>query len=85
MGKGVVLYGSNSEPHTVRQLEMFGEACKMLEYVDCNKQPDRCQRAGIQDIPTWAFKEGQMHRGVMDPEDLFTMSTKRSNSVFKNL
>ena len=82
--KGVVLYGSNSEPNTVRQLEKFGEACKQLNYVDCRKQPDKCRAAGIEALPTWSFN-GQKEIGVKEIEDLFTRASKHQGSVFKNL
>lgn len=82
--KGVVLYGSNSEPNTVRQLELFGEACKQLVYVDCYKQPEKCQAAGIEALPTWSFN-GQKEVGVKEIEDLYTRASKHQGSVFKNL
>jgi hypothetical protein len=82
--KHAVLYGSNSEPHTVRQLEMFGEACKQLNYVDCYKHPDKCAEANITALPTWSF-QGEKEVGAKDIEDLYTRASKHKASVFRNL
>ena len=54
--KGAVIYGSRGCSITVKQLNLFGNASRYLDYVDCNDNRDRCAKNSIRYYPTWICK-----------------------------
>lgn len=78
--KDVVLYGGSRCVYTRKQLELFGvNATKKLKFVNCDDDFQKCVDMGIEKLPTWVFKEGDMqHRsvGVKSPEDLAVMASR---------
>jgi len=67
--KGVVLYTSLSCPHCSEQKEMFGEAIKYIENVDCVTDPNVCSENGIRVVPTWIINK-ERYEGVQSFESL---------------
>ncbi|MFT4308107.1 MAG: hypothetical protein ACMXYM_01945 [Candidatus Woesearchaeota archaeon] len=49
---GVVMYGSDGCPACRNQKLIFDD-WDAIEYIECDKDRDACQRAGIRSIPTW--------------------------------
>ncbi|MCL5410477.1 MAG: hypothetical protein M1324_01330 [Patescibacteria group bacterium] len=65
--KGMVLYGSYQSFDSKNQKELFGEAAKYLDYVECDasglsSNPDECIAQKINSYPTWLF-EGKQYVG----------------------
>jgi len=65
--KGMVLYGSYQSLDSKEQKELFGDAAKYLDYVECdasgpNANPDECISQKISSYPTWIF-EGKEYPG----------------------
>ncbi|HOX40996.1 MAG TPA: hypothetical protein PK263_02285 [bacterium] len=55
--KGAVLYGAYWCPHCQEQKELFGQAFKYIDYVECdakgtNSNPDECEAVDIKSYPT---------------------------------
>lgn len=66
--EGMVLYGAYWCPHCKDQKELFGEAVKYLDYVECdakgeNANPDECLAQGIESYPTWVYKGKKIESG----------------------
>jgi len=64
----VVLYGSNQSAETKEQIDLFGEAIKEIDYVDCDaavnsSNPDECIGQNITVYPTWVY-QGEKFEGV---------------------
>ncbi len=60
--KGMVLFGSYQSKDSKEQKELFGDAAKYLDYVECdasgpNANPDECIAQNIDIYPTWLFNE----------------------------
>ncbi|HWR14427.1 MAG TPA: hypothetical protein VN577_06345 [Terriglobales bacterium] len=67
--KKAVMYGSSICPHCLDQKELFGESFQYVTYVECRvpgqKEPaPACSWAGVKQVPTWIFADGQRRLGT---------------------
>ncbi len=63
---GVTFYGASWCPHCKAQKEAFGDAARLLPYVECaqdNGITPVCTAAGITGFPTWINKTGEKLEG----------------------
>jgi thiol-disulfide isomerase/thioredoxin len=65
---GTVFYGAFWCPHCKTQKALFGDAVKVLPYVECstpdgNAQTQACISKGIKSYPTWIFPDGSQLTG----------------------
>lgn len=72
--QGMVMYGAYWCSHCNAQKELFGDAFKFVDYVECdskgpNPNPDECIAQGIEGYPTWVYK-GQKYSGQKSLADL---------------
>jgi glutaredoxin len=72
---GAKMYGAFWCPHCKDQKAMFGTSFKYATYVECSTpdataQTQACIDAGITTYPTWEFKNGSRHEGVMTFDEL---------------
>lgn len=68
------MYGAYWCPHCTDQKNKFGEAKKLIPYVECdpkgeNPQPALCQAKGIKGFPTWEIN-GKMLSGERSLDEL---------------
>ena len=68
--KGAKMYGAWWCPHCADQKELFGNAFRNVNYVECSPpgqrtQNDVCKQAGIKSYPTWQFADGAHAEGVL--------------------
>ena len=68
------MYGAYWCPHCIDQKNKFGEAKKLIPYVECdakgeNPQTALCQEKGIKGFPTWEFN-GKMLSGERSLDEL---------------
>lgn len=66
--KGALFYGAFWCPHCQAQKKLFGDAQKLLPYVECstpdgNGQTQICKDKGINSYPTWVFSDGSKIEG----------------------
>lgn len=66
--KGMVFYGSYQSADSKQQSDLFGDAAKYLDYVECDASgqsanPDECISHDVTIYPTWIF-EGKTYTGV---------------------
>jgi len=59
--KGMIMYGAYWCPHCKAQKELFGDAFKYVDYVECDPQgpnanPDECTAQGVDGYPTWIYQ-----------------------------
>lgn len=65
---GATFFGAFWCPHCNAQKALFGDAEKLLPYIECST-PDRqgqlaiCKDAGVTSYPTWEFKDKTRHTG----------------------
>jgi hypothetical protein len=68
--KDVTMYAAEWCSHCQNQKKMFGEAFKLVPYVECPEETDKCLAAGIQGYPTWIFPDGKQLLGEQTLEKL---------------
>lgn len=59
---GATFYGAFWCPHCAAQKKLFGDAVKLLPYVECSTADGKsqlavCKDAGVSTYPTWEFKD----------------------------
>jgi thiol-disulfide isomerase/thioredoxin len=86
---GATFYGTHWCHYCIKQKQLFGqEAIEQLNYIECdaqgkNPQPDLCQKANINALPTWEIK-GKKYPGVLSLEELTQLSGYQGDSNFGN-
>jgi glutaredoxin len=55
--KGVKMYGSSWCPYCVKYKNIFGDAWSSVPFVDCSTDKAICERAGVDEYPTWYFPD----------------------------
>ncbi|MBN1386110.1 hypothetical protein JW968_04005 [Candidatus Woesearchaeota archaeon] len=63
--KGAVLYGTEWCSHCQNQKEAFGQSFSYIEFIDCDRQSEKCFAEGIEGYPTWVIN-GQKYPGNQD-------------------
>jgi hypothetical protein len=53
--KGITMYGADWCPHCKNEKNAFGESFRLIPYVECPEEPQKCIAAGISGYPTWIF------------------------------
>jgi len=66
------MYGLTWCSYCIKERQAFGdEAWKSFPFVDCQEDKTQCQRAGVEEYPTWFFPNGSITRkGYISPEML---------------
>jgi len=76
---GAEFYGAFWCTHCQDQKKEFGNASKLLPYIECsnidNTQTQVCKDKKIESYPTWIFKDGTTLKGKLD---LQTLASKTS-------
>ena len=77
--RGAKMYGAYWCPHCLDQKEMFGKSWNNINYIECslpNKggQTELCNREGINSYPTWEFSDGSRRNGVLQLEELSSIT-----------
>ncbi|MFA7243875.1 MAG: protein disulfide isomerase family protein [Patescibacteria group bacterium] len=72
--QGMVMYGAYWCPHCKSQKEIFGDAFKYVDYVECDASgpdanPDECVAKGIEGYPTWIYN-GTKYSGDKSLQEL---------------
>ena len=71
--KNVKMYGTEWCSHCKSQKELFGNSFKYVDYIDCDRNREACQVAGIKGYPTWVI-DGQSYSGEQPLERLASLS-----------
>ncbi|NJP08281.1 MAG: hypothetical protein HC866_01415 [Leptolyngbyaceae cyanobacterium RU_5_1] len=83
---GAKMYGAYWCPHCKHQQEMFGEAFKHINYIECdpkgaNAKPALCKAAKVTGYPTWEIK-GKFYVGTQSLDELATSSNYKGSRSF---
>lgn len=68
--KGAVMYGAYWCPHCQQEKKAFGESFKLVNYVECTEETQRCLDEKIEGYPTWTFPDGRRFAGEQGIEKL---------------
>ena len=71
--KGVVIYGNDFCQYTNKQVNMFGNSKKYLNYVKCAENEALCDSKGVDITPTWEIN-GKMYEQVQGLDKLVLLS-----------
>ena len=77
--RGAKMYGAYWCPHCLDQKEMFGKSWNNINYIECSLpgksgQTEVCNLAGITSYPTWEFADGSRRNGVLQLEELSSIT-----------
>ncbi len=65
------MYGTNRCSHCNNQKEAFGyEAFSKINFVDCDRNKNSCELAGVQGFPTWVLGDKTKLEGEQSLEKL---------------
>lgn len=67
--KGAVMYGTQWCKFCKAQKEIFGNSFRFVNYVDCEKQANKCIQDGVNGYPTWII-DGKVYSGKQELLDL---------------
>lgn len=68
--KNITMYGAAWCPHCQNEKKAFGSSFKLVPYVECPDDPQKCIDAGIAGYPTWIFPGGKKLEGEQGLERL---------------
>lgn len=77
---GVLFYGAFWCPNCQNQKAAFGSSAKLLPYVECstpdgNSQTPLCREKGIENYPTWVFRDGTVRTGELELGELSELTS----------
>lgn len=72
--KGMVLFGAYWSEDSKKQKDLFGDAAKYIDYVECdqsgaNANSDECIARKIETYPTWVYNNTE-YKGIKTLSDL---------------
>ncbi|MDO8474292.1 MAG: protein disulfide isomerase family protein [bacterium] len=70
----VIMYGADWCPHCQNEKKAFGGSFRLVPYVECPDDPQRCLKEGITGYPTWVFADGTRLAGEQGLEKLSKVS-----------
>lgn len=53
--KGITMYGADWCSHCQNEKKAFGDSFRLVPYVECPDNPQKCLAAGVNGYPTWIF------------------------------
>jgi glutaredoxin len=71
--KGVKMYGADTCPHCQEQKKLFKGSFGYVDYIECNQNPQECQKQEIQAYPTWEI-DGKKVTGRKSLSELAELS-----------
>lgn len=72
--KGITMYGAEWCPHCQAQKALFGDAFKLVPYVECPENEKICLDKGVRGYPTWITPDGKSYEGEQTLETLAQLS-----------
>ena len=68
--KGVTMYGANWCSHCQNEKRAFGDSFRLVPYVECPDDPQKCLAIGVSSYPTWILPGGTKLEGEQGLEKL---------------
>ena len=66
----VTMYGADWCPYCQNEKKAFGDSFRLVPYVECPDDPQKCLQQGIKGYPTWVFPDGRKLAGEQGLEAL---------------
>lgn len=80
--KGAIMYGTDRCPHCQNQKKLFGFAAfEKVNFVDCDKEKNVCNLAGVTGYPTWKFADGTVLQGTQTLEVLASVGACTASDI----
>ncbi len=80
--KWTIMYGTERCSHCQAQKELFGyTAFAAINFVDCDKEKNVCELAGVKGYPTWVFSDKSKLEGQQTFETLAAKAWCATGSV----
>lgn len=79
--KGAVMYGADWCPHCHNEKQAFGDSFRLVPYVECPDNPQKCLSAGINVYPTWIFPDGKK---LVGEQGIKKLSQESGCPIIKN-
>ena len=79
--KKVTMYGAYWCQHCQNQKALFGDAFKLVPYVECTENTKLCTEKGIEGFPTWLVPDGKGGETKLEGEQTFDDLAKASGCV----
>ncbi|MEK7589210.1 MAG: hypothetical protein AAB479_01080 [Patescibacteria group bacterium] len=76
--KGITMYGADWCPHCQNEKKAFGDSFRLVPYVECPDDPQKCLAAGINGYPTWVFPASSAR---LDPASLASRRAERAGGL----
>lgn len=68
--KGATMYGADWCSHCQNEKKAFGDSFRLVPYVECPDNPQKCLATGVNGYPTWIFPGGNKLEGEQGLEKL---------------
>lgn len=68
--KNVTMYGTEWCVFCQKEKVLFGNSFRLVPYVDCGTEPNKCTEQKIEGTPTWIFSDGHRLVGLQTLEKL---------------
>ena len=68
--KGIIMYDADWCSHCQSEKQAFGDSFRLVPYIECPEEPQKCLEAGITGYPTWIFFDGEKLEGEQGIEKL---------------
>ncbi|QQG46527.1 MAG: hypothetical protein HYY55_01635 [Candidatus Niyogibacteria bacterium] len=68
--RGVVMYGAYWCPHCQNEKKAFAGSFRLVNYVECTEETDKCLAEKINGYPTWILSDGRRFEGETGLEKL---------------
>lgn len=68
--KGISMGGTDWCHNCQEQKQMFGKSFRYVDYHNCDKERNWCNKQGVHAYPTWVFPDGGKLVGVQELREL---------------
>lgn len=68
--KKITMYGEDSCAYCQKEISFFGDSFRLVPYVECRREPQKCLDQKIDRFPTWVFPDNRRLIGLQGLEKL---------------
>jgi|LGVE01.1.fsa_nt_gb parallel beta-helix repeat protein len=79
--QGWMIYGTSGDEWCIKQKEVFGDAFRNLNYINCDENEEACINANIKNIPCWISPNKTHYSGYYDLNRLSELTKEYHKAV----
>lgn len=68
--KKITMHGEDTCAYCQKEEDLFGDSFRLVPYVECRREPQKCLAQNITEFPTWVFPDGRRLTGLIGLEKL---------------